>query len=152
MSFSLILLVVVSSYLCFIEQSTAFLHSSGFSGPSLSRRMVIVASERVGSNREGALLLYKESKVRNLNIRYMFVLESFLFISADSLGEVHVLPPTFPSASMQVKHFRQSTHIASKGECRKRTLDQTFFHSCPWFCNKWDFLGQGRGGVGEKHL
>lgn len=43
---------VVSSYMCFIEQSTAFLHSSGFSGPFLSRRMETDTSERVGSKKE----------------------------------------------------------------------------------------------------
>lgn len=53
MSSPLILsLAVASSYLCFIEQTTAFLPSLGFSGPSLSRRMEIVASEGVGSKRE----------------------------------------------------------------------------------------------------
>lgn len=76
-------------------------------------------------------LLYKGSKGRNLNIRYILVFESFLFISADSLGEIHVLPPTFSSAFMWVKHFRQSTDITSKWECRKRTLDQTFLPFLP---------------------
>lgn len=44
-------------------------------------------------------LFCRRGAVRNLPIRYMFVLESFLFISGDSAPcEVHVFPPTFPSA------------------------------------------------------
>lgn len=53
-----------------------------------------------------------------------------VYISWLTLHKVHVLPPTFPSAFAEVKHIRQSADIASKGECRKRTLDPTFFHSC----------------------
>lgn len=150
MSSPLILfLVVVSSYLCFIEQSTAFLHSSGFSGPSLSRRMEMHL-KRWTPKEKGHFFCIKRAKSETWISGICLCLNHYCLYQLTHSVKFMCSLPRFPLLSMQVEHFRQGTHIASKGECRKRTLDQTFsiLASCSAI-NKISW--GGGGGVGEKH-
>lgn len=129
-AFSVLFSAGASSGPCFIEQRTAFPLSSGFVGLPCPGEWKLVQPRKGWAPKQvlGHLFCRRgaESETWISGICLYLNLSCLYQLTNHSVKFTCSLSP-FPLFLCQ---WRQSTDIASEGECRKMTLNLVCFHSC----------------------